>query len=130
MKKFVSSNVLLSIIKNPTFLAHFPLGKKSYCPHFVRPSVCHSFYSSGGGPIWMIYGLIESLWSKDLKCDKKNFWNRSWTWPEGLEVRSSIIHKFFWTFYKCVCEWEIEIVYVCMCVSVRERKRERENVYA
>ncbi len=24
-------------------LAHFPLGKESYCPHFVRPSVCHSF---------------------------------------------------------------------------------------
>ncbi len=49
------------------FLAHFPLGKESYCP-----SVRHSFYSSGGCRIWMIYGLIESLWSKDLKCDKKN----------------------------------------------------------
>jgi hypothetical protein len=90
----------------------FTLGKKSFCP-----SVRHSFYSSGGGPIWMILAWSKAYGPRIWNVIKKfGFWNRSWTWPEGFEVWSSIFHKFFWTFYKCVCVWERERECVCTIV--------------
>ncbi len=58
------------------FLAHFPLGKESYCPHFVRPFVCPSVTASTpqgvnrfGSEMWLkkklesILDVARRIWS-------------------------------------------------------------------
>jgi hypothetical protein len=66
-------------------LSFFSAGKGSYCPQFVCPSVRHCFQSPGGSWIGVIYGLIESLWSKDLNCGEFFFGTDSGVLQEGLK---------------------------------------------
>ncbi len=94
------------------------------------PSVCHSFYSSGGWRIGWFMARLKSLWAKDLNHGEKSFGDRSWTWPGGFEWINLInLHEYLWIFYKCVCMCEREREYVFdrmyVCVCEREKKRER-----
>ncbi len=93
-----------------SFLAHFPLGKESYCPHFVRPSVRPSVTASS------LQGVVGLGWF--IACSKA-YEPRIWIMvkkilgldpgrgQDGLKSLTLYIFlEYLWTFYKCVCEWE------------------------
>ncbi len=92
------------------FLAHFPLEKESYCPHFVRPSVRPSVTASS------LQGVVGLGWF--IACSKA-YEPRIWIMVKkilGIDpgrgqegLKSLILYiflEYLWTFYKCVCEWE------------------------
>jgi hypothetical protein len=62
----------------------------------------------------MIYDLIESLWSKDLKCDKKNF---------GIDPGRGQKDLKFDPLYSI----NFSEHFINVCVSERDRERERER---
>jgi hypothetical protein len=104
----------------------------NYC-HFpslsVRLSVRLSVTASS---LQGVDGLGRFMaWSKAynpriLIMVKKNFGDRSWTWPGGFEGFNPIyFQEYLWTFYKCVCVCVRENMcvckrkWVCVCVCVK-----------
>ncbi len=98
------------------FLAHFPIGKEA----IVRTlSICPSVTASSlqGVNQGVIYGLIESLWAKDLNYGEKKILGidpgrgqedlKSWT--------LKIFFEYLWTFYKCV--W-VRKLFACLLICI------------
>jgi hypothetical protein len=74
----------------------------------------------------MIYGLIESLWSKDLKCDKKIFGIDPGRGQKDLKF-DPLYSINFSEYFINVCVSERDRDSVCVCVRERERKRKRKR---
>ncbi len=86
----------MKIVQCGFFFSAFYLRKRSYCPHFVHLSATASnLLFLGGWLIMVIYGLIESLWSKDLDYGEFFWGGGARKWGHKLNFMSISIFRIF-----------------------------------